>query len=81
MWGTDIPGSTRRLEGLVWGLEPVTSQGLPSWVGLELLVGWADLRRQQTQAQATRQLVRYPQEPPDFLAHGILECRGGLGIS
>jgi hypothetical protein len=50
---------------------------IPSWVGLEQLVEWADLRRQCTQAQAARQFVRYPQQPLDFPAHGILEYRGG----
>jgi hypothetical protein len=56
-------------------------KAIPSWVGLELLAEWANLRRQQTQAQAIRQLVRYPQQLPDFPVHGVLEYRGGLGIS
>jgi hypothetical protein len=29
MWGTDIPGSTRRLEGLAKGFGPIVSQGRP----------------------------------------------------
>jgi hypothetical protein len=56
-------------------------KAIPSRVGLELLAEWADLRRQQTQTQAIRRLVRYPQQPPDFPAHGVLEYLGGLGIS
>jgi hypothetical protein len=56
-------------------------KAIPSWVGLELLAEWADLRRKQTQAQAICQLVRYLQQPPNFPAYGILEYRGGLGIS
>jgi hypothetical protein len=56
-------------------------KAIPSWAGLELLAEWADLRRQQTQAQTIRQLVRYPQQPPDFPTHGALEYQGGLGIS
>jgi hypothetical protein len=33
LWGTDIPGSTRRLEDLTKGLGPIVSQGHP-FVGL-----------------------------------------------
>jgi hypothetical protein len=54
---------------------------IPLWARLELLAEWADLRRQQTQAQATHQLVRYPQQPPDFPVYGALDYQGGLGIS
>jgi hypothetical protein len=50
-------------------------KAIPSWAGLELLAEWADLRRQQTQAQAICQLVRYPQQPSDFPAHGVLSGR------
>jgi hypothetical protein len=56
-------------------------KAIASWAGLELLAEWVDLRRQQTQAQAIRQLLRYPQQPPDFPAHGALKYQGGLGIS
>jgi hypothetical protein len=49
------PGSTRRQEGLARGLGPVTSQGHPFVAGSELLAEWADPRKKQTQAQATRQ--------------------------
>jgi hypothetical protein len=56
-------------------------KAIPLWAGLELLAEWADLRRQQTHAQATRQLVRYLQQPPDFPTYDALEYRGRLGIS
>ena len=56
-------------------------KAIPSWAGLELLAEWADLRRQRIQAQTIRRLVRYPQKPPDFPAHGVLEYRDRLGIS
>jgi hypothetical protein len=56
-------------------------KAIPSWVELELLAEWADLRRQRNKAQAILQLVRYLQQPPNFPAHGVLEYRGGLGIS
>jgi hypothetical protein len=56
-------------------------KAIPSRAGLELLAEWANLRRQRTQTQAIRRLVRYPQQPPDFLAHGILEYRDRLRIS
>jgi hypothetical protein len=56
-------------------------KAIPSWVELELLVEWADRRRQQTRAQTIHRLVRYPQKLPDFPAHGILEYRGVLGMS
>jgi hypothetical protein len=64
-----------------WASGQLPRKGIPSWVGLELLAEWADLRRQQIQAQATCQFVRYPQQPPDFPTYGILEYWGGLGIS
>jgi hypothetical protein len=75
------PGSTRKQEGLTRGLGLVTSQGHPFVGRARAIGGWADLRRQQIQAQATRQFVRYRQQPPDFPTHGVLEYRGGLGIS
>jgi hypothetical protein len=56
-------------------------KAISSWVGLKLVAKWANLRRQQIQAYAIHQLVRYPQQPPDFPAHGVLEYRGRLGIS
>jgi hypothetical protein len=56
-------------------------KAIPSWAELELVAEWADRRRQRTQAQTIRRLVRYPQKPPDFLAHGVLKYWGGLGIS
>jgi hypothetical protein len=56
-------------------------KAIPSWAGLELLAEWADLRRQHTQPHAIRQLVRYPKQPLDLPAHGVLEYRGALGIS
>jgi hypothetical protein len=56
-------------------------KAIPSWAGLELLAEWADLRRQRTQAQTIRRLVRYPQKPSDFLAHDVLKYWGRLGIS
>jgi hypothetical protein len=30
-------------------------KAIPSWAGIELLAEWADTRKKQTQAQATRQ--------------------------
>jgi hypothetical protein len=56
-------------------------KAIPSWAGLELLAEWADLRRQRTQAKTIRWLMRYPQKPHGFPAHGVLEYRGKLGIS
>jgi hypothetical protein len=46
----------------------IPRKAIPSWAGLELLAEWADLRRQQTQAQAIRRIVRYPKKPSDFPA-------------
>jgi hypothetical protein len=51
--GQISPGSTRRQEGLARGFGLVTSQGHP--FGTELLAEWANTRKKQTQAQATRQ--------------------------
>jgi hypothetical protein len=31
-------------------------KAIPSWAGTKLLVEWADTRKKQTQAQATRQI-------------------------
>jgi hypothetical protein len=56
-------------------------KAIPSWVGLELLAEWVDLRRQRIQAQAIRRIMRYPKKPSDFPTHGVLEYRGGLGMS
>jgi hypothetical protein len=41
-------------------------KAIPSRAGLELLTEWADLRRRQTQAHASRQIVRYPKNRPTF---------------
>jgi hypothetical protein len=46
----------------------IPRKAIPSWAGLELLAEWADLRRQQTQAQAIRRIVRYPKKLSDFPA-------------
>jgi hypothetical protein len=75
------PGPLEGKKASRGALGQLPRKAIPLWVGLELLVERADLRNQHTQAQATRQLVRHPQRPPDFPACGILEYRGGLGIS
>jgi hypothetical protein len=86
---TEIPGCGGKISpGPLEGerasrraLGQLPHKAIPSWAGLELLAEWANLRRQRTQAQAIRRIVRYAKKPSNFPTHGILKYRGGLGMS
>ena len=66
------PGPLEGKKALRGALGQLPRKAIPSWAGLELLAEWADLRRQQTQAQTIRWLKHYPQKQPDFPARGVL---------
>jgi hypothetical protein len=56
-------------------------KAIPSWAGTELLAEWADLRKKQSQAQATRHTRALSVAPTQLPACDALEYRGRLGIS
>jgi hypothetical protein len=79
--GQISPGSTRRLKGLARGLRSVTSQGFPFVGWVRTTGGMGQPEEEADLGRADHQLMRYPQQPPDFPAHGVLEYRDELGIS
>jgi hypothetical protein len=61
------PGPLEGKKASRGALGQLPRKAIPSWVGSELLAEWADPRKKQTQAQATRQ-TRAPSVAPTRLS-------------